>query len=284
MVGYGDGFNHNLGNVREVFSPVEIILVNQADDLISMTADVVSYYEEKYSTAEEVLRTYHLECLKFLPDSTAKVLDLGSGSGKISRLIESEGHEVVALDCSKQAVRKSKQRGIASLRANLNRDLLPFSTGSFDVVWCSDLIEHVFSLPKLTKEIHRVLKKGGTWIITVPNSGHFVFRCLGLLGRMPPALQDSGHVSFFTEHSLRQLIASRDFEIHDFYGRNLYIGLKNSWLPDWCEGSLETVLKVIGLHKEYSPVRGEDLWVKTTMSPYFNSLFSDEFIVRLKKM
>lgn len=45
---------------------------------------------------------------------------------------------------------------------------LPFENESFDVVFCSEVFEHVFNLPELLKEINRVLKRGGKLIFTCP--------------------------------------------------------------------------------------------------------------------
>ena len=41
---------------------------------------------------------------------------------------------------------------------------LPFPDGSYDVVFCCDVLEHVRDLPKVVSEISRVLKTGGVFI------------------------------------------------------------------------------------------------------------------------
>ncbi len=46
---------------------------------------------------------------------------------------------------------------------------LPFRSGSFDRVYCFDLVEHIPDVPKLMAELHRVLRPGGTVLITTPH-------------------------------------------------------------------------------------------------------------------
>jgi SAM-dependent methyltransferase len=45
---------------------------------------------------------------------------------------------------------------------------LPFPDGHFDSVFSSEVFEHLFNLPEILDELHRVLKKDGRMLITVP--------------------------------------------------------------------------------------------------------------------
>ena len=45
---------------------------------------------------------------------------------------------------------------------------LPFENSYFDSVLCSEVFEHVFNLPEIIKELHRVLKPGGKILISCP--------------------------------------------------------------------------------------------------------------------
>lgn len=62
-----------------------------------------------------------------------RVLDVGSGAGRVSLHLQSKGHDVVGIDNSPGAVRLSRQRGVIDVRA------LPFTQisrklGTFDTV------------------------------------------------------------------------------------------------------------------------------------------------------
>jgi len=53
---------------------------------------------------------------------------------------------------------------------NIENDRFPYADGEFDVVILAEIIEHLLNDPcKVLREIKRVLKPGGTLIITTPN-------------------------------------------------------------------------------------------------------------------
>ncbi len=45
---------------------------------------------------------------------------------------------------------------------------LPFANESFDSIFSSEVFEHLFNLPQILDELHRVLKPGGCMLVTVP--------------------------------------------------------------------------------------------------------------------
>jgi SAM-dependent methyltransferase len=53
-------------------------------------------------------------------------------------------------------------------RAHQDLCALSYATGSFDLVICNEVFEHVYNLPKALEEIHRVLKPDGRLLATFP--------------------------------------------------------------------------------------------------------------------
>ena len=53
--------------------------------------------------------------------------------------------------------------------ADLNHQQLPFPDASFDVVTCTEVVEHLEHYRDTLRDMHRVLKPGGTLVITTPN-------------------------------------------------------------------------------------------------------------------
>ena len=49
---------------------------------------------------------------------------------------------------------------------------MPFEDASFDLVWCSHVLEHIREVDKAISEIYRVLRCGGTAILDVPIERH----------------------------------------------------------------------------------------------------------------
>lgn len=105
---------------------------------------------------------------KPLPSATA--LDVGCGDGYWSEKIKGLNYLVTAIDKVREYPNKdSNQRYAQMIPINLN-ETLPFSDDSFDLVWCSEVIGFLKNLEQAIKEMRRVLKPGGTYIITTPNS------------------------------------------------------------------------------------------------------------------
>jgi SAM-dependent methyltransferase len=63
--------------------------------------------------------------------------------------------------------------------------LFPFEDRSFDLVICTEVLEHVLWPHRLLKEANRVLSDNGNILISVPNIASLTYRIAWLLGRIP---------------------------------------------------------------------------------------------------
>jgi len=99
-----------------------------------------------------------------------RVLDLASGEGYGANLLAKEALEVVGIDISDEAV--------AHANRIYAKENLSFKTGSieaipldtlFDVVVCFEAIEHIQHQDQLCKEVKRLLKKEGIFLVSTPN-------------------------------------------------------------------------------------------------------------------
>lgn len=134
-----------------------------------------------------------------VPEAAAgqTALDVGCREGIQTRWLETKGYAVTSIDI---------QPAYAPALVVDVDEPLPFETNRFDLVWCSEVIEHLRHPAKSIEEMRRVLKPGGTLIITTPNSRCWVYRVLALFD-IPPALaQNLGHKQFFSEADIRALI------------------------------------------------------------------------------
>lgn len=98
-------------------------------------------------------------------DRSARVLDLGSGSGSFAQMLVDAGHEVFAVDRSPKAAGRLAERlagdGARRCRVTAARvEALPFFSCHFDVVTASQSLHH-FAPGLALSEIARVLKPGG---------------------------------------------------------------------------------------------------------------------------
>lgn len=105
-------------------------------------------------------------------DASKHVLDVGSGVGGTSRCLAKEfGCRVTGIDLTDEYCRAatmlSQKTGLSHLVDFRQGDAtdLPFENGTFDVVWTEHVAMNIPDKPRLYKEMHRVLKPGGTLAI-----------------------------------------------------------------------------------------------------------------------
>jgi len=92
---------------------------------------------------------------------SGKLLDIGCGSKPYQSLFHVE--EYLGLDIDSE---NSRKRGIADYFYDGNT--FPIESESFDSALCNQVLEHVFNPDAFLSEIHRVLKRDGKLLLTVP--------------------------------------------------------------------------------------------------------------------
>lgn len=146
------------------------------------------------------------------------LLDVGCGTGVIMHFIKGRVKKIYGIDVSKEDLQKAKMKGILTTYVNFDRMKFPFETNFFDTVTCLDVIEHVLDPQMLLKEIHRVLRKDGTLILSTPNirfSNHIydlVVKGIFPKTSLDQSLYDGGHVHFFTYKDMINLLQNAGFK------------------------------------------------------------------------
>jgi SAM-dependent methyltransferase len=98
---------------------------------------------------------------------------------------------------------------------------LPFPNESFDVVVALEVLEHVIAPLSAADEVKRVLRPGGTFIVTVPNVAYWRRRLELSVGRWNPYGDGFSvsqpwrdpHIRFFTLVSLRNMLLTSGFQV-----------------------------------------------------------------------
>lgn len=121
--------------------------------------------------------------LKNTVPAGAKILEIGAGTGWQARELASRGYEVSAIDIP------TSNHGKARIWPIIDFDgrFIPFPDQSFDIVYSSNVLEHVEDTETLNTEIARVLRSGGTAIHYVPTSA---WRAWSLAAFYPALLRD----------------------------------------------------------------------------------------------
>ncbi len=106
-----------------------------------------------------------------LRNKEGSLLDVGSGFGLHSIILEELGYEVFSLEISSEKLKTQNALLVDSDRKDRCHPIegdalyLPFGDDSIDVVFANEFISHVQNLVDSIKEIHRVLKTGGEVVI-----------------------------------------------------------------------------------------------------------------------
>jgi len=100
-------------------------------------------------------------------------LEVGSGGGILTEEIAKMGFITTGIDPSDQSLETASNHAKASgLDIKYEKgtgESLPYADGSFDCVFCCDVLEHVQDLPKVISEISRVLKPNGVFFYDTLN-------------------------------------------------------------------------------------------------------------------
>jgi SAM-dependent methyltransferase len=157
----------------------------------------------------------------------ARVLDFGCGDGShVGTYLHSTGRSYLGLDISQAAVDACLKQGLEAI-CHPPEAPLPFDEGSLDAVVSFEVLEHLFSPADAVAEIYRVLRAGGYFVGSVPNTVFIANRLLMVLGHFNPGGSPSTslkkpwadpHVRFFTQRSLSRFMCDIGFTQVGVYG------------------------------------------------------------------
>lgn len=107
------------------------------------------------------------------PDDARSILDIGCHQGWMLSELSSQATRLVGVDMDEKALHEARRNFPHIEFVHQTGAQLPFTNEEFDVVILADVIEHVGDENKqaVVDEAHRVLKKDGTLILTVPHQG-----------------------------------------------------------------------------------------------------------------
>ncbi|HEV8331066.1 MAG TPA: class I SAM-dependent methyltransferase [Steroidobacteraceae bacterium] len=105
------------------------------------------------------------QALHWLPPGR-HILEIGAGVGWQARELSTMGHEVEAVDLAGSAYAAER---IWAIR-DYDGEHLPYADQTFDVVYSSNVLEHVERLRSLLAEMRRVVKPGGYLVHLVPSA------------------------------------------------------------------------------------------------------------------
>lgn len=143
-----------------------------------------------------------------------KVLDIGCGTGTICFYFASKGSRVYGIDISKNAIKmariNSKNLGLAS---DVSFSVIDFPNqkikGKYDLIICSELLEHIDDHNKALREISKLLAKKGSVVFSVPLNTSFLYKH-NFLDKFEVEV---GHLRRYDEKSFIKVVKDNGFKI-----------------------------------------------------------------------
>ena len=180
----------------------------------------------------------------------ARVLDAGCGSGRTLQELVDYG-DVSGIELDADAAELARTRGLGEVHVG-RLEQLPWDDGTFDLITCLDVVEHVPDDVSALTELLRVSRPGAWLLVTVPAyqalwslhdeaNHHFRRYSRTMLRRATTAAGWQVHrLSSFNSLLLAPAaavrVAQRRFGTHNGYTNDLALG------PTWLNDALEAPL------------------------------------------
>lgn len=148
--------------------------VHADEDVGAFFDDKASAYDASFDEPTpngHALRVRMAATLRLLEGRHGKVLDVGMGPGRLVVELDRRGWEVSGADLSEEMVAIVRSR-LPAARERLVRarlEALPYADASFDAVTATGVLEYADDLPTAMAELARVLRPGGTAVLSMPN-------------------------------------------------------------------------------------------------------------------
>jgi 2-polyprenyl-3-methyl-5-hydroxy-6-metoxy-1,4-benzoquinol methylase len=169
-----------------------------------------------YSKNRSVMR-------QFLPDSYAKVLEVGCGAGIFSSSLK-EGCEVWGIEPNQNSASAASESLSKVLQGTYESVADSLPEGYFDLIICNDVIEHMCDHVSFLRSIKKKLRSNGHIVGSLPNVRHYrnLYELLILKDwkYRSEGILDSTHFRFFTEKSMEQIFEQEGYTIEYMKGIN----------------------------------------------------------------
>jgi 2-polyprenyl-3-methyl-5-hydroxy-6-metoxy-1,4-benzoquinol methylase len=185
------------------------------DSLVNDYTDESPYSKVKKDIIHSLMNEYIKQA------SSKAVLQLGCSNGYETGYLTHKFKQVDVIDGSSKFIEKIKKKSTAK---NCNFILTLFeeyspSAKKYDYIFCNYVLEHIFDVPVVLKNMKKLLKENGKIFATVPNATAFSRRLaqqIGLVGDLYALTENDiahGHRRVYNLDKLKQDFQKAGFDI-----------------------------------------------------------------------
>lgn len=164
----------------------------------------LSSYGQQFSTHKNYFQKKFREIKKY--HSTGKLLDIGCALGSLLEVAQKQGFRAEGIDISDFAVKQCRSFGLTATQGIIT-DIK--KKNYYDIITAFEVIEHELDPVLTIKTIHKLLKKNGLLVVTVPNSGTLISK---IMGSYWFGYRNKEHLFHYTVDSLRLLLEKGGFK------------------------------------------------------------------------
>lgn len=162
-----------------------------------------------YDEVKEATRDTLELCLDRIAEHAPKgaFYDIGAATGYFLACARGRGYSVSGVDISASAAREAAKKGIT---VHVGAVIPAVAEGSQDVVTAFDVLEHVPNPAEVVREVLRVLRAGGVFMGSTPNS---TSRFARIMGKFWTLLVPPEHLVLMSERGLRELLEKHGYTV-----------------------------------------------------------------------
>ncbi|MBN1820655.1 MAG: methyltransferase domain-containing protein [Prolixibacteraceae bacterium] len=181
------------------------------------------YFQKQTGAVRHNERRVREYLTSMVPENKGLILDVGCGSAWVAEKFCKKNYRVVSFDISLKNTTEALKRFPSGNHSAFVGDVfsLPFKPDSFDIIIASEIIEHVTEPELFIKTLFKVLKPGGTLLITTPYKEKIEYSLCIHCNRPTPK---SAHLHSFDEKILLSFFnpeLSKQVEFYKFGNKAL---------------------------------------------------------------